>query len=392
MPMVSRMSRLLPGRRRERMVERRVRSSRLERMTTISTAEIATSGARAMAGRAARRRSRISPATSRRAATSARRSRAAARRATVGGDGARRQRPAAQLRGARRLSRAADRAALPRRASAADRDRRTGARGLRRRPSSAACSCSRMPATPCSGTPATARPDAAEALYRRALDALVVILHERGTAYRPRPASPSSSASTSGSCRWELEHYLEWGVERRLGVHARARRRAAGTRRASTRSRASSPPRRPVLSHRDYHSWNILWRDDAPVIIDFQDALLAPAEYDLASLLTDRITPRARRPRDGGAPARLLLDAARPARPMRDRRRYALVALHRALKVIGRLHYIALAKGKPASARSSCPTCSRPRAASSPRSTLPGALATEFAALSWTPASGAASA
>ena len=41
-----------------------------------------------------------------------------------------------------------------------------------------------------------------------------------------------------------------------------------------------------VLSHRDFHSWNILVRGDAPFVIDFQDALLAPPEYDLASLLT----------------------------------------------------------------------------------------------------------
>jgi len=40
-----------------------------------------------------------------------------------------------------------------------------------------------------------------------------------------------------------------------------------------------------VLSHRDYHGWNILLRGDDPFIIDFQDALLAPPEYDLASLL-----------------------------------------------------------------------------------------------------------
>ena len=38
-------------------------------------------------------------------------------------------------------------------------------------------------------------------------------------------------------------------------------------------------------------------------------------------------------------------------RPRAADRRRALVALQRALKVVGRLHYIALAKGKPAPAR-----------------------------------------
>jgi hypothetical protein len=74
-----------------------------------------------------------------------------------------------------------------------------------------------------------------------------------------------------------------------------------------------------------------------------------------------------------------------------DRRRYALVALHRALKVIGRVHYIALAKGKPG------PLQFLPAAVATARRffaevDVPGALAPEFAALSWTAAGGAASA
>ena len=44
------------------------------------------------------------------------------------------------------------------------------------------------------------------------------------------------------------------------------------------------------LNHRDYHSWNLMIHDEAVCVIDFQDALLAPPQYDLASLLNDRIT------------------------------------------------------------------------------------------------------
>ncbi len=40
--------------------------------------------------------------------------------------------------------------------------------------------------------------------------------------------------------------------------------------------------------HRDYHCRNLLWRTDGTVgIVDFQDALVGPASYDLASLLRD---------------------------------------------------------------------------------------------------------
>ena len=42
------------------------------------------------------------------------------------------------------------------------------------------------------------------------------------------------------------------------------------------------------LVHRDYHSRNLIWRHDGTVgIVDFQDALIGPATYDVASLLRD---------------------------------------------------------------------------------------------------------
>lgn len=47
---------------------------------------------------------------------------------------------------------------------------------------------------------------------------------------------------------------------------------------------------RSVWVFKDYHSPNILWQDGAadPIgLIDFQDALLGPAAYDVASILTD---------------------------------------------------------------------------------------------------------
>ena len=45
------------------------------------------------------------------------------------------------------------------------------------------------------------------------------------------------------------------------------------------------------LNHRDYHSWNLFVHDREIRVIDFQDALLGPATYDLATLLNDRDTP-----------------------------------------------------------------------------------------------------
>ncbi len=45
-----------------------------------------------------------------------------------------------------------------------------------------------------------------------------------------------------------------------------------------------------VLAHRDYHSRNIIIRNDTPYIIDFQDARMGLPQYDLASLLRDSYT------------------------------------------------------------------------------------------------------
>jgi N-acetylmuramate 1-kinase len=42
-----------------------------------------------------------------------------------------------------------------------------------------------------------------------------------------------------------------------------------------------------VFTHRDYHSRNLMLRQDRLRVIDFQDARLGPCQYDLASLLYD---------------------------------------------------------------------------------------------------------
>lgn len=42
-----------------------------------------------------------------------------------------------------------------------------------------------------------------------------------------------------------------------------------------------------VLIHRDYHSRNLIVKDEALGVIDFQDAMIGPYTYDLVSLLKD---------------------------------------------------------------------------------------------------------
>ena len=90
-----------------------------------------------------------------------------------------------------------------------------------------------------------------------------------------------------------------------------------------------------VLSHRDYHSWNLLVDKTAQVgVIDFQDCLMAPVLYDLVALLNDRDTDR-----ELGQElykelfSEFVKRVAYPGDALRD---YSLVLLQRDLKVAGR--------------------------------------------------------
>ena len=85
----------------------------------------------------------------------------------------------------------------------------------------------------------------------------------------------------------ELELFSVWYVERHLQVRAHARRRPAfATATEVLVTNALAQPQ--VWVHRDYHSRNLLvCPRHNPGIIDFQDAVLGPVTYDLASLLRD---------------------------------------------------------------------------------------------------------
>lgn len=109
-----------------------------------------------------------------------------------------------------------------------------------------------------------------------------------------------------------------------------------------------------VLMHRDYHAWNLhLAPGNRLVVIDFQDALLGPALYDLASLFTDRDSHRfvdpaaepdlveryAERLRVHGGPD---LGSGAPLRQA-----WFTAVAYRTLRVLGRFGFLALERGKP---------------------------------------------
>jgi hypothetical protein len=110
-----------------------------------------------------------------------------------------------------------------------------------------------------------------------------------------------------------------------------------------------------VLMHRDFHAWNLQVDPHGRIrVIDFQDALLGPALYDLASLCTDRDSDRFVDPALEAVLVRRFDDAlARHGGPAykdgeRLRADYFDAVAYRTLRVIGRFRFLAIEKGKTA--------------------------------------------
>jgi len=186
-------------------------------------------------------------------------------------------------------------------------------------------------------------------LYEQAIDQLLTIQID-GTRRRDDSCLAFQQVFDARLFTWEFEHFIEWGIERRLD-RPLPRGDASVLRRHFSRIAGHLGELSTVLNHRDFHSWNLFVHDGAIRVIDFQDALLAPGPYDLATLLGDRDTPQVVRP---DLEAQLLeyyrrcwaerSGRALDAREFEDV--YFLCALQKALKVVGRFYFLEIEKRK----------------------------------------------
>ena len=113
-----------------------------------------------------------------------------------------------------------------------------------------------------------------DAPLEAAVQALVALQSVRGEAI-PRYARERFAE--------ELAIFTEWLIERFLGLDVAD---CFGAIQEVLIEATQSVPARVV--HRDYHCRNLIWRPGNRVgIVDFQDALIGPACYDIASLLRD---------------------------------------------------------------------------------------------------------
>jgi len=188
------------------------------------------------------------------------------------------------------------------------------------------------------------------ALFAQAVDQLLLIELD-GTAQRDDACIAFQQAFDRRLFDWEFEHFLEYGlVDRLAGPLPPAE--LVELREHFSRLSAFLDAQPRVLNHRDFHAWNLYVHEGRIRVIDFQDALLAPAPYDLATLLGDRDTRQVVQP----ALEQRLLDyyaeawASRGGPPWSAEALwevYATNALQKAFKVVGRFHYLDRVKGKP---------------------------------------------
>jgi aminoglycoside/choline kinase family phosphotransferase len=174
---------------------------------------------------------------------------------------------------------------------------------------------------------------------------------QQTTQFKPPPAFVTNRVFDAAIVKWELEHYVEWRIEAALGKSL--------TRRQSTQlgsafdrlvAQLSTIPLVPM--HRDFQSHNIMVRADRSlVMLDFQDAMLGPAVYDVVALLRDSyieiprgvLTTLVRRYGEGVAGSPALAGAS-----VGDVERwFHMQTLQRKLKDAGRFVFIDRVKGNP---------------------------------------------
>jgi len=163
-------------------------------------------------------------------------------------------------------------------------------------------------------------PKTAEGLYKAAADVLTHI------AKQPAPDLPKMDPTTAGNMvRITAEHY------------ARAPTIADDLADHVTHMMQSHCGPADTLALRDFHAENLIWRPKETGLhrvglLDFQDAFVAPAGYDLASLLRD-----ARRDIDRELADTIISYVAEQTVPGRDQLNLQLrcLAIQRNLRILG---------------------------------------------------------
>lgn len=187
-----------------------------------------------------------------------------------------------------------------------------------------------------------------ERRYKQAIDMLVQLQVKATT-----PADPGCVAFHRSFdvplLMWEFDHFLEYGIVARRGKPMCADDWTAIRHEFEIIARLLAEQPR-VFTHRDYHSRNLMVDGARLGVIDFQDALMGPATYDLASLLRDAYIQLDEELVDGLVAYYLDQLAERRfvwTQRAAFRRLFDLTSIQRNLKAAGRFVYIDRVKGNP---------------------------------------------
>lgn len=187
-----------------------------------------------------------------------------------------------------------------------------------------------------------------ESCYKQAIDVLVQI-QVQATMSADLKCVAFHRSFDVPLLMWEFEHFLEYGVERRGGAPLSGADGVA-IREVFEKIASELAGQHRVFTHRDYHSRNLMVDGPRLGVIDFQDALMGPATYDLASLLRDAYIQL-----DDTLVDELVeyyLDQLADRRVSwidraGFRRLFDLTSIQRNLKAAGRFVYIDRVKGNP---------------------------------------------
>ncbi|MDP1825720.1 MAG: phosphotransferase [Archangium sp.] len=148
---------------------------------------------------------------------------------------------------------------------------------------------------------------------------------------------------------WELHHFREWGLEAwsgKLPTNAERAELDAAFRRIAKELAAA--PR--GFTHRDYQSRNLMVTKGELVVIDFQDALQGPRQYDLVALLRDSYVELPRDFVDAMLDvyiAAFAKETGEKIEPKPFKAFFDLLTVQRKLKDAGRFEFINRVKGNP---------------------------------------------
>lgn len=130
---------------------------------------------------------------------------------------------------------------------------------------------------------AVLNPQNASSLYADAMQVLLTLQQQGAVYLRSLPAYDQELLLR------EMNLFRDWYLVKHLGLDLSSEQHAVlGDSFAFLAEQALAQPR--VFVHRDYHSRNLMYLEEAgsnPGVIDFQDAVAGPLTYDLVSLLRD---------------------------------------------------------------------------------------------------------